>query len=95
MFEQYKQLLSQLIQFRSISADASFQAEIKKAVEWLKNLFEANGFQARVFEGYDNPIVLASYEADKDSETVLVYGHYDVQPADKTEGWDSEPFELV
>ncbi|MEW5805654.1 MAG: M20/M25/M40 family metallo-hydrolase [Patescibacteria group bacterium] len=95
MFEQYKQLLQEFIRFKSISTDANFQSEIKKAVDWLKNLFQVNGFQVQVFEGYDNPIVLASYQVDPNLKTALIYGHYDVQPAEKADGWNSEPFELT
>ena len=94
MMEKYKQLLSQILEFKSVSTDSAYQGEIKKAVEWYKNLFQAQGFTVQVIEGFDNPLVIASYVADPAFETVLVYGHYDVQPASKEEGWQSEPFEL-
>jgi len=95
MKEQYKNLLTELIGFRSISTDIAYQGEIQKTAQWLKNLFEQNKFTAQVVEGYGNPVVIASYIVDPAYKTVLIYGHYDVQPAGKDEGWDSEPFELI
>lgn len=95
MMENYKKLLSELIGFKSISADAVFQNEILKAVAWYKSLFETNGLIVKVIEGYDNPLIVASYVTDPSLKTVLIYGHYDVQPASIEDGWSSEPFELA
>ena len=94
MFEQYKSLLSELVKFKSVSTDASFLSEIQATVVWYKKLFQDNGFTVQVVEGHDNPLIVADYVADSSLKTVLVYGHYDVQPASKEEGWDSEPFAL-
>ena len=94
MFEQYKSLLSELVKFKSVSTDASFLSEIQATVGWYKKLFQDNGFTVQVVEGHDNPLIVADYVADSSLKTVLVYGHYDVQPASKEEGWDSEPFAL-
>ncbi len=95
MFDQYKNLLKEVLNFKSVSTDQSFLSEIQKTVVWYRNLFEKNGFQVQVIEGYDNPLIIADYVFDPNLKTVLIYGHYDVQPALKEEGWESEPFELV
>lgn len=92
--KQYKNLLREFVRFQSVSTEIKFQKEIQKTAAWLKNLFQRNGFVVEVIKGYDNPIVVASYFNESLNKTVLVYGHYDVQPASKKEGWESEPFEL-
>ena len=95
MLDQYKKLLQEAVRLQSVSTSSQYQEQIKQMVAWYKNLFEQNQFSVKVIEGYDNPIVLASYAADPSYKTVLIYGHYDVQPASKDEGWDNEPFELA
>lgn len=95
MFEQYKQLLSQFISFRSVSTDSKFRPEIRKTAGWLRDLLRRQGFTVQLIEGYDNPIVFASYQVDRNRETILIYGHYDVQPAEQNEGWHSDPFVLT
>lgn len=94
MNNKYLPLLKEFVSFKSISTDPQFQLEIKNVVAWLKNKFERNGFKVQIIKGYDNPLVLASYIFDKKLPTVLIYGHYDVQPANKVDGWKSEPFSL-
>lgn len=91
----YRKLLTQLLKFKSISTDPQFQGEITATSQWLKDTFESKGFSVNVVTGYDNPIVIAHYQVDPSFQTCLIYGHYDVQPASKEEGWDSEPFELT
>lgn len=94
LFSDYKKLLSKFVSFKSVSTDRAFQAEIEKAVLWLKKLLEENRFKVKIIRGFGNPIVLASYAVSHNIETCLVYGHYDVQPAAKNEGWRKDPFEL-
>lgn len=94
--EQYKKLLSDFIAFQSISTDPAMESHMEETANWLHDLFTQAGFEAQfLHEDGLNPVVYASYEADPTYKTVLVYGHYDVQPADKENGWDSEPFELT
>lgn len=95
MLSDYKKLLSQFVSFKSISTDKSFAEECENCANWLRDQFEENDFDVEVFQDYGNPIVLAEYEVGKDAETVLIYGHYDVQPASMDEGWSADPFELV
>jgi acetylornithine deacetylase/succinyl-diaminopimelate desuccinylase-like protein len=93
--DKYKKLTREFIAFKSISTDAQYKDEMRSTAQWLKMLFEKYNFNVELAEGYGNPIVIAHYEADPSFETCLVYGHYDVQPADVADGWDSDPFELT
>ena len=93
--QSYKELLKEFISYKSVSTDPQFASEIEATVNWLRDLFEEHGFEVELVRGYDNPLVIASYVADEKFETCLVYGHYDVQPAELEEGWNTEPFDLV
>lgn len=93
--EAYKDFLKEFIAFKSVSTDSSFLDGINSTVEFLVSSFKENGFEVETIDGFGNPIVLANYKAEGASETCLIYGHYDVQPAKLEEGWDSEPFDLV
>ena len=95
MNQTYINLLAAFISYKSISTDLSYKTEIQKTVAWLKNTFDMQNFTTQIIEGYDNPIVVAKYIANPSYKTCLIYGHYDVQPADITDGWDSEPFTLT
>jgi acetylornithine deacetylase/succinyl-diaminopimelate desuccinylase-like protein len=88
----YKSLLSEFISFKSISTDPQYKSEITKTTNFLKEKFEQNNFKVEIIEGFGNPIVIAHYENNKDDKTCLIYGHYDVQPAEKSEGWRQDPF---
>ena len=90
----YLQYLKEFISFKSISTDSAYKKELDKTASWLEALFTQNGFEAQVITGYGNPIVLAHFHIDKKLPTCLIYGHYDVQPADILEGWTSDPFTL-
>lgn len=95
IIKRYKKLLSEFVSFRSISTDSSFKPEIVKAVEWLSKLFTNEGFRIKLLTGKKcNPVLFAEFN-NKSKETILIYGHYDVQPAEMNEGWDSEPFTMI
>ncbi len=82
--------------FKSISTDPAYKKDILKTVEWLKLILKEYGFAVEIWEGeICNPIVYAKISASVPrAKTVLVYGHYDVQPAEKRDGWTDEPFDL-
>ncbi len=90
----YRDLLSQIISIKSISTDALYKSDINQASEWFEKQFADNGFETKIFSDYGNPIVWAKYFTSSDKPTAIIYGHYDVQPADKGEGWISDPFSL-
>ena len=88
--------LIELLKIPSISADPAYKGDVKKAAEFLKNQFEGMGVdRVEVMPTAGHPVVYAEKIIDEDLPTVLVYGHYDVQPADPLELWDSGPFEPV
>ena len=92
----YHQLLSEFVSFKSISTDPAYKGEIQKTVDWLQKQFSRNGFTVQILQGKTtNPVVVAKFTADPSFKTVLVYGHYDVQPAEREDGWSTEPYELT
>lgn len=94
--DRFLQELIDLLKIPSVSTDASFKGDILKAADFLKNkLVEAGADNVEVCETGGYPIVYGEKIIDKSLPTVLVYGHYDVQPADPLELWDSPPFEPV
>lgn len=88
--------LIELLKIPSVSTDPAYQEDIMEAANFLKNkLIEAGADNVEVCETGGYPIVYGEKIIDKNLPTVLVYGHYDVQPADPIELWDSPPFEPV
>lgn len=92
IFSEYKKLLKQFLSFRTVSTINS-EIEVEKCVSWLEDVFNTNRFQVQIVRGYDNPVVLATKVVNPEFPTILVYGHYDVQPAD-IEEWGRDPFIL-
>lgn len=94
--KEYDTLLKEFVSFKTVSTDTAFQKEMSKAVAWITRQFKAHGFSVSLLKGSSsNPVVFATYTVDKKARTVLVYGHYDVQPADKKDGWKTDPFKLT
>jgi len=94
--ERYLNELLDLLRIPSVSADSKFKGDVLKAAEFIKEKFIAAGADmAELVETTGHPIVYAEKIIDPKLPTVLVYGHYDVQPADPYELWDSPPFEPV
>ncbi|PCE63168.1 dipeptidase [Sediminicola luteus] len=88
--------LIELLKIPSVSADPAFSQDVIDTAEVIKTrLLEAGCDTATVYETDGYPIVYAEKKVDPNAPTVLVYGHYDVQPADPLELWDSPPYEPV
>jgi acetylornithine deacetylase/succinyl-diaminopimelate desuccinylase-like protein len=78
----------------SVSADPAFGKDIRKAAEFSAGLLTQAGFpQVEIVETGGHPAVVAEWCATPGAPTVLVYGHYDVQPPDPLDKWRSDPFE--
>ncbi len=98
--EHQQDFVSQLkdwLRIPSISADPAYTDDIIQAAEWLAADMRRIGLEhVQVMPTGGHPIVYADWlHAGPDAPTVLIYGHYDVQPAVMADGWDSEPFEPV
>lgn len=90
----FKDELFQLLRIESISTDSTKKDEVKKAATFLAGHLEDVGLDDVILHETDgNPIVTAQKITDPDRPTVLIYGHYDVQPPDPEELWNTPPFE--
>ncbi len=88
--------LVELLKIPSISADPAYKGDMLKAADAVKaRLLEAGCDLAEVSPTPGHPVVYAEKIIDENLPTVLVYGHYDVQPPDPLDLWDSPPFEPV
>lgn len=86
--------LIDLLKIQSISTDPAFKKQIQEAANWLIEDFTKIGLSTDLIEidGH-HPIVYADWmKAGEDAKTVLIYGHYDVQPAVMEDGWETDPF---
>ncbi|MEZ7854098.1 MAG: dipeptidase [Cyclobacteriaceae bacterium] len=88
--------LLDLLRIPSVSADKKFDGDVRNAATFVKDQLIAAGVDyAELCETKGHPIVYAEKIIDPTFPTVLVYGHYDVQPADPYELWDHPPFEPI
>ena len=85
------------LRFASVATDPAYNADCRKAAQWLVNYFTAMGLATKLYPTTGQPVVFATYvpPPKKHGQTphILFYGHYDVQPADPLELWTSPPFE--
>ena len=88
--------LLDLLRIPSVSADKKFDGDVRNAATFVKDQLIAAGVDyAELCETKGHPIVYAEKIINSTFPTVLVYGHYDVQPADPYELWDHPPFEPI
>ena len=85
--------LFSILRIPSISTDPSHNHDVVAAAKWFAEQFRALGFDAEVVQTTGHPVVFAERAAPEGKPTVLYYGHYDVQPADPLDLWDTPPFE--
>ncbi|MDI9875925.1 dipeptidase [Flectobacillus rivi] len=94
--EKFLNELLDLLRIPSVSADSKFKGDVRKAAEFVAEKIQAAGADlVEICETAGHPIVFGQKIIDETLPTVLVYGHYDVQPADPYELWNSPPFEPV
>ena len=104
--EKYIKRLSVTVAIKSVSAWPETRPEITKMVKWTQKELENLGATTQLEELGDQtlpdgsklplpPVLLATLGTDPNKKTLLVYGHLDVQPASKEDGWDTEPFVLT
>ncbi len=88
--------LIELLKIPSISADSNYKADVIRTADAVKNSLQKAGCsQVEICETPGYPIVYGEKIIDPNLPTVLVYGHYDVQPPDPINLWDNPPFEPV
>ncbi len=88
--------LSELLRIPSVSADPAHADDVRRAGEWVCEFVRGAGGDAELVQTASHPLALGEVRASNgrdDAPTVLVYGHFDVQPAAPIEAWDSPPFE--
>jgi acetylornithine deacetylase/succinyl-diaminopimelate desuccinylase-like protein len=95
--ERYLEELKDFLRIPSISNEEANKDDVRKAAEWLESQLKNIGLEnVTVFETEGHPIVYADWlKAGNDVPTVIIYGHYDVQPVDPLELWTDPPFEPV
>ncbi|MDR3624861.1 MAG: dipeptidase [Chlamydiales bacterium] len=82
------------LRFQSISQDASHLPEMGKCLNFLKDYLEKIGFETEKWETHTHPVLFAKWmKAGPEKPTILIYNHYDVQPVDPIEKWETPPFE--
>ena len=88
--------LGEFLRIPSISADAAHKSDVVRAAEWVCAFIRNAGGDCEVVDWNGQPLAIGEIRASTDPEnapTVLCYGHFDVQPPDPLELWDSPPFE--
>ena len=94
--ERFLEELFDLLRIPSISADPAYKDDVRKCAEFVRDQFVNIGVdRAEVFETAGHPVVFAEKRVSEELPTVLVYGHYDVQPPDPMDLWESDPFDPV
>lgn len=90
----FREELLEFLRIPSVSARSEHQADVRRAAEWAAAQCRAAGLEARIHDTPGHPIVVAEWRgAGAGAPTVLIYGHYDVQPVEPLELWSSPPFE--
>lgn len=84
--------LFHFLRFESVSAKSEHARDLKACATWLAEHLRKIGFKSEICATAGHPVVYGEYFAGKDLPTVLYYGHYDVQPPEPYELWESPPF---
>ena len=85
--------LCDFLRIQSVSADSAFKPEMQKGAEFVRDQLTDAGLDVEIIETAGHPIVYGSWEQAEHAPTVLIYGHYDVQPPDPLNEWITPPFE--
>jgi acetylornithine deacetylase/succinyl-diaminopimelate desuccinylase-like protein len=90
--------LSEFLRIPSVSAEAAHAQDVRAAGEWVRDFVRRAGGEAELVETDAQPLVIGEIRASEGADsapTILVYGHFDVQPAAPLELWESDPFEAT
>jgi acetylornithine deacetylase/succinyl-diaminopimelate desuccinylase-like protein len=90
----FRDELFEFLRIPSVSARSEHNGDTRKAASWLAAQMRGAGLEAEVLETAGHPVVLGEWrKAGPAAPTILIYGHYDVQPAEPLAEWTSPPFE--
>jgi len=95
MRDNYLEDFYSFLRFPSISTDDHYSEDVNECAQWLVKKLSAIGLEVQLVSTARHPVVWARNKHRSDRRTVLIYGHYDVQPPDPLDLWDSPPFEPV
>src|SRR5438477_5592499 len=95
MRDNYLEEFYSFLRFPSISTDDKYAEKLDACAQWLVEKLRSIGLETQLVPTRGHPIVWARNKHQPGRRTVLIYGHYDVQPPDPLELWDSPPFEPV
>jgi len=93
--DRFRNELFDLLRVPSISAQKDHAGDVRRAAEWVKNRCVAAGLKADIVETAGWPAVIAEGEQKPGRPTLLIYGHYDVQPEGELKLWHTGPFEPI
>ena len=85
--------LFDFLRIPSVSAKSDHNADTRRAAEWVKASLDRIGVPAKIYPTAGHPVVVGEWRNAPGAPTVLIYGHYDVQPAEPLDLWTSPPFE--
>jgi len=95
-FDNYVDELKEYLKIPSVSTDPDFKKEVNKCADFVAGKLKDAGMKnVKKIKTEGNPLVYGEWLEAKGKPTILIYGHYDVQPADPYELWDNDPFEPV
>jgi acetylornithine deacetylase/succinyl-diaminopimelate desuccinylase-like protein len=90
--------LADFLKIPSVSADPGHRADVVAAGTWVRDFIAAGGGSAELIDWHGQPLVIGAFPATENPQsapTILCYGHFDVQPPDPLELWETAPFELT
>src|SRR5438270_8278944 len=95
MRDNYLEDFYSFLRFPSVSTDDNYSKKLNECADWLVKKLKAVGLETQLVPTAGHPVVWARNKHQHGRRTVLIYGHYDVQPPDPLELWDSPPFDPV
>ncbi|UCF19843.1 MAG: dipeptidase [Gemmatimonadota bacterium] len=92
--QKFEDELAEFLRIPSVSARSEHKEDMARCADWVRDKLREQGMEAEVIPTRGHPIVYGELsEAGPDAPTVLVYGHYDVQPVEPLDEWETPPFE--
>ena len=90
--DEYLKDYFKFLEFKTIGVDPAYKADCDSCAEWLAGYLSRIGLQSEVIKTQGNSLVYGEYVPENAKHTTLIYGHYDVQPVDPLNLWESDPF---